>query len=219
MTSEHTILNRLQALIEAGKRIDAARFASANFNRGARVQYGDFHGWRAQSRVALVSLLGENHGYLVDFDKSVTENASSHTRAGIAILAAVQADFQSGYFTTLRNLISAEVFTDFLDMAEYLLEQEYKDAAALLTGAVLEDGLKQIARSKNLQVKPRDDLTAVNSRCAEASVYSRLVQKQIQVWIDVRNKAAHGEFEEYTAQHVKDMHAGVVNFLSTYLGK
>jgi hypothetical protein len=117
---------------------------------------------------------------------------------------------------SFRKLVTAEVFSDFLDMAEHLLANGYKDPSASLIGAVLEIGLRDIASGNELKVGARDDLTALNNRLAEAAVYSRLVQKSINVWIAIRNYADHGQFEQYAAEDVKSMHTGVREFLGRF---
>jgi hypothetical protein len=58
---------------------------------------------------------------------------------GQSILRSVREDVEDGYLTDIRTLISAEVFTDFLEMAEHLDDNGYKDPTAYSTGAVLED--------------------------------------------------------------------------------
>ena len=93
----------------------------------------------------------------------------------------------------------------------------YKDVAASVTGAALEDGLRRIALAHGMVVKPNDDLSSLNHRVADGQVYSRLVQKKIQVWNDIRNSAAHGKFGEYKLEDVSEMIKGVQNFLTEYL--
>ena len=46
-------------------------------------------------------------------------------------------------------------------------------------------------------------------------VYNRLRQKQIAVWIDVRNAADHGNFDDFTNSDVVDLIKGVRHLLST----
>ena len=136
---------------------------------------------------------------------------------GQEILTAVKEDILGGYLTDIKTLISAEVFSDFLEMAEHLLENGYKDPAASLCGAVLEDGLRKIATKKGIKVKSSDDLNSLNDKCANGGVYNRLMQKKIKVWIDIRNKAAHGKFNAYTEEDVQEMLKGVRDFLASYL--
>ena len=120
--------------------------------------------------------------------------------------------------TDVRTLVSAEVFTDFLGMAKHLLERGYRDPAASLCGAVLEQGLRRIATKEGIKVRDRDDLGALNQKLAAKGVYTRLVQKRVTVWTDVRNAADHGEFSQYSKTDVEEMHTGVGSFLAARLG-
>ena len=87
-------------------------------------------------------------------------------------------------------------------MADYLTQQGYKDAAAVVVGSVLEQHLRKLSQRNSIDVvqsggapKKAD---ALNSELAGATVYSKLVQKNVTAWLGLRNKAAHGEYTEYT---------------------
>ncbi|AIY39887.1 hypothetical protein LT85_0727 [Collimonas arenae] len=41
-----------------------------------------------------------------------------------------------------------------------------------------------------------------------------LDQKSVTAWLDLRNKAAHGKYSEYTKEQVEVMCQGVVNFMA-----
>ena len=60
------------------------------------------------------------------------------------ILAAAKEDYIGGLLDDQKTLVCAEVFTDFLQQADYLLREGYKDPAAVIAGAVLEDGLRRL---------------------------------------------------------------------------
>jgi hypothetical protein len=102
------------------------------------------------------------------------------------ILRALREDLELGYLENVRLLVAADLFSDFIEMAEHLLETGYKDPAASLTGAVLEDGLRKIAAHNGITLKSKEDLSSLNTKCADGGVYNRLVQKKINVWIGVR---------------------------------
>ena len=102
-------------------------------------------------------------------------------------------------------------------MVEHLLEHGYKDPAASLCGAVLEQGLRRIATNRGFRVRERDDLSALNRKLASKGVYKRLVQKRLGVWTDVRNAADHGRFTEYSKEDVAEMRQGVSTFLADHL--
>ncbi len=53
----------------------------------------------------------------------------------------------------------------------------------------------------------------LNSDLAKAEVYSKLDQKAVTMWLDLRNKAAHGHFQEYTKDQVSNMIQSVIEFM------
>ena len=178
---------------------------------------GAFAEWRTQCLTLLTNLLGAGHTYVVNFEGDVDKGFTGSVEAGIGILKAVGEDLEDGFLTDVRTLVSAEVFTDFLTMVEHLLERGYKDPAASLCGAVLERGLRQIATNRDVRVRERDDLSSLNQKLAGKGVYTRLLQKRLGVWTDVRNAADHGRFAEYSKEDVAEMHQGVSTFLANHL--
>jgi len=115
----------------------------------------EFFGWRTRSLAALSDIVGDDHHYV----KGVTTACGSaaqlnDSEPGVHILKSLKADIEAGYLREMENLISTEVFGDLLDMAQHLLDQNYKGPAASLTGAVLEDELRRIARN-HLQIGRR----------------------------------------------------------------
>ena len=181
------------------------------------LDHGAFTEWRAQSLSLLGDLLGAEHVYVTDFEREVDRGYTNSVKAGMGILKAVCEDLEDGSLTDVRTLVSAEVFTDLLAMAGHLLERGYKDPAASLCGAVLEEGLRRIATNRGVKVRERDDLSALNQKLATKGVYTRLVQKRLTVWTDVRNAADHGKFSEYSKADVAEMHTGVSSFLALHL--
>ena len=173
--------------------------------------------WRTQSLALLTNLLGAEHTYVVNFKGDAGKDSTVSVENGIGILRAVQEDLRDGFLTDVRILVSADVFTDFLAMAEHLLERQYKDPAASLCGAVLEQGLRRIATNRGVKIRDRDDLSTLNQKLAAKEVYTRLVQKRLAVWTDVRNAADHGRFSDYSMSDVREMHAGVSSFLAQHL--
>ncbi len=178
---------------------------------------GPFSEWQAQVESFLINLLGQDHIYIQRFSERVGKGFPSAVKVGQGILRAVKEDATGGYLTDVVTLISAEIFTDFLDMAEHLFECGYKDPTASLCGAVLEDGLRRIAQKASVKLKSKEDLSSLNHKCADAGIYNRLIQKKIQVWVDIRNNADHGKFSEYSEQDVQDMLNGVRQFLGNHL--
>ena len=106
-------------------------------------------------------------------------------------------------------------------MAEHLLSENYKDPAAVVAGSVLEEHLRQLCQKNSIPIetaKPDGSLVplkadALNSELARANVYSKLDQKNITAWLDLRNKAAHGKYAEYTEAQVDNMLRAVAEFI------
>jgi hypothetical protein len=177
MPLEDRLTNRVEQLIRKADAVLATEGSDAYI--GDQVEYGIFVEWQTQALNFLTNLLGTGHVYVESFKKTVNESSPSQVEAGQGILRAVREDIQGGYLTDVRALVSAEVFTDFLEMAEHLHEGGYKDPAASLAGAVLEDGLRKIAATHGIKAKTKDDLGSLNQRIADGNVYSRLMQKKI----------------------------------------
>jgi hypothetical protein len=137
----------------------------------------------------------------------------------LGILRAMRADYAAGYLSSVAELIHADLFADFLEMSDYLLSQGYKDPAAVVTGAVLEEHLRKLCDKVGLSTvngaaPKKADL--LNAELAGASVYSKLDQKSVTAWLDLRNKAAHGKYSEYTKEQVQALQDGVRHFMVRY---
>lgn len=139
----------------------------------------------------------------------------------IGIVEGLKADVEAGSLLGIKELIHGEVFGDFLEMASYLLDEGYKDPSAVIAGGTLEAHLRQLCQksgiafeitcSSGVRPKKADQL---NSELSNASVYSKLDQKNVTAWLDLRNKAAHGKFDEYSKEQVALMIAGVRDFVT-----
>ena len=106
-------------------------------------------------------------------------------------------------------------------MSTHLLDEGYKDAAAVMIGSVLEEHLRQLCRKHSIDVeiiassgKAPKKADAMNADLAKQSVYNKLDQKNVTAWLDLRNKAAHGKYSEYTKEQVSIMLQGISDFMA-----
>jgi hypothetical protein len=129
----------------------------------------------------------------------------------LGILKAALTDFREGFMADTKLLVSAEVFADFLVQAEILLENDYKDAAAVIIRAVLEDGLRRVCGSKGVVVKPRWGIDDLATELTKVNVLTAVQKKEIDAKRELGNKAAHGKFSEYTKEDVVAFHEFVSN--------
>lgn len=107
--------------------------------------------------------------------------------------------------TKFRELVNAELFFDFIEMADHLIEENYKDAAAVLLGGVLETHIKKLAEANNIELlhKTKPKRTEKLNEELGKTAYSLLEQKQITAWLDLRNKSAHAQYDEYDINQVR----------------
>ncbi len=209
------LLGRLDSLITMGEKVLGTLRWEPNLG-GSWADESMFRQWRTSS-LAFLNTLPSEYIYNHEFEDWCKSTEDSSVKQGVAILRAAKEDIEGGYLQKVEALVSASIFSDFLEMAEHLIDNGYKDPAASLTGAVLEDGLRRICVSNRITLKTKEDISSLNQKLAQKQIYNQLRHKQIQVWNDIRNNADHGNFDEYKAENVKEMLGGVQKFLSEYL--
>lgn len=220
MKLDAQVSKRIAALIEKGEEVLKSERPPPPgvVSVSRRVDAQLYAEWRSQALVCLTQVFGSGHTYRESF-ASDTEKARypSSVKSGLGVLRAALEDVEHGYMDTIQQMAAAEVFTDLIEQAEHLLETGYKDPAASLVGAVLENGLRSLAARNGIAVSERDNLSALNNKLGEKGIYDRLRQKQVAVWTEVRDNADHGHFERVTEGDVADLIKGVRGFLADYL--
>jgi hypothetical protein len=213
------LIKRADELLQLGK----TTLATASETRmGTYVGLANFCEFRAAVLAFVKQTFGADSPYYEDFDAFVPENAAWNVERGMGILKACREELAGGWVFTTRGLVSAEVFSDFLSMAEHLLGEGYKDAAAVMVGSVLEEHLRQLCKKNSIPIEaPKPDGTlaplkadTLNSELSKAGIYSKLDVKNVTAWLDLRNKAAHGKYGEYNADQVGLVLQGVSTFIA-----
>ena len=179
-----------------------------------------FYKFSSASISFVMKLFGENHPYFKTFSDKVNDAMPSTTKRGIGMLHAIKGEIEQGWLTSTRGLISADIFGDFLEMAEHLLTEGYKDPAAVLIGSALEQHLKNLCAANNIDVEIERNgknipkkADVINADLVKENVYSKLDQKSVTYWLGIRNNAAHGNFGEYNSEQVSFMLTAVSEFM------
>jgi len=228
MTSpEEKLKTETKSLIEEGLRIlSLAEFAETGL---AGKDLADVSAWVTRLGQLVRTVYGEKSQQFDSYNEALktpnfyyiycSNNAQISRLVGVA--KSIQHNIEQDLLFDFRALVQADVFADFLEMGEYLLSEGYKDAAAVIFGSVLEDGLRKLCEKRGLPIVNSSGrpltIDPMNSSLAGDGVYSKLEQKQITTWAHIRNKSAHGEYEEYTIEQVKMMMMFVQKFSSDYL--
>lgn len=144
-------------------------------------------------------------------------NAGFYLIHAIGIVEAAKKDFDAGLLSDMRALITAEVFADFIEQSEHLLENGFYIPAASLIGAVLEDTLRKLCEKNNISIPASTKIDRLNADLAKAGIYDKLIQKRITAIADIRNNADHGHFDKFRREDVEDMLKWVRSFTADFL--
>lgn len=175
---------------------------------------------------AIHRITGNNSAYVQEVSRLLQSMPAIHlhTTSIMGVVEALCTDIQAGYVRSIVELAHADVFGDFLEMAQHLCDTKYKDASAVIAGSTLEAHLRNLCQKAGVPVqttKPNGDVVpkkaeGMNSDLAAADTYSKLDQKNVTAWLDLRNKAAHGLYNEYTQEQVAILVTSIRDFITRY---
>jgi len=207
--------------VQLGEQVKATEFSRSG---NGIVYLGDSgvnselaHEWGTSSLNLLARVFGDNGIHYRSFEALFPKFGDySPVVKALSILRAAKADYEQGFLFDARVLIEAEVFDEFLDQAKHLLDVGYFQAAAVVIGSVLEDGLRKLCERHNIPLPTKPKLDAMNSDLTKQNVYNKLTQKRITWLADLRNRAAHGEWDTFTAEDVETMLRSVRQFMEIH---
>jgi hypothetical protein len=130
------------------------------------------------------------------------------------VLSALRGDYEAGRLQSFEELIHADLFSDFLEMAEFFLQEGYKDPAAVMAGGVLEEHLRKLCGKHGVTIPAKPSLNTMNTDLAKKGAYTKNDQQQVTTWARYRNDAAHGNYSNYTNGEIRLMVAGIRDFIS-----
>lgn len=199
---------------------EARRHVRTEHHGTVWLKYEGFYKFKTAATSFILKRFGKEHPYFTEFVEHSSSGTVSNVEIGLGILDAVRDEIRNGCLLTTRGLISADIFGDFMEMAEHLLEENYKDPATVLIGSALEQHLRNLAvahgvgtifENRGSITKKKADL--LNADLAKAGVYSKIDQKSITAWLGIRNDAAHGHFDNYNKESVQFMLGAVSEFI------
>jgi hypothetical protein len=146
----------------------------------------------------------------------------------ISRLKGLKDDFQKGFLGDLGLEIEAAIVADYMGQAEQLLAEgqsgKYDHVpAAVLAGAVLEKSLRTLCDKQSPSISTVNNngkpltLTPLIDVLKKNNVFNELTAKQLRAWADIRNSAAHGQFDEFNRSQVDLMIQGINNFLANHM--
>ncbi|MER5521282.1 hypothetical protein [Streptomyces sp. NPDC002763] len=167
---------------------------------------------------AIDRLAPPNSSYTKQLDLHRSEKRIRHKIHDVySIALGLRDDLKSGWVKSVVEMVHADTHSDYLEMAETLLRSGYKDAAAVIAGTALEVHIRALCVKHGVETELSDGApkkaTVMNADLKKADVYATLQEKQVTAWMDLRNQAAHGNYEKYDASEVRALASGVRDFM------
>lgn len=137
-----------------------------------------------------------------------------------AIAHALRDDYALGGLTAIEEIVHADLFDDFLEMANELLSKGFIGPAAVLAGTVLEEQLRKLATKHGIATTDEKG----RARSAEtlgvdlrkANVITEVQRKSVTAWYAQRTEGAHGHPENLNESDVERMIDGVRDFVARH---
>ena len=215
MKVDEKIRARMDELIALGRKVLATRQSPRAGNLTS-----DFVDVQLANQwlTSCLSLLGRVFGEQSAHYHRLKEQFPSYPKwpnvdQAFGVLLAAKDDLESESLFSLKQLVEAELFDEFLEQAEYLLSAGYFQPAAVIAGCVLEDGLRKLCIANGITLPDHPKLDWMNVELSKSGVYTKLTQKRITSLADIRNSAAHGKWREFTQADVEAMVRDIRNFM------
>lgn len=218
MRVDQKILQRMDELLTAGEKVLSTRKSPPRNTVGfdSSVNGQDAYQWFTSVQNLLVRVFGEESEHYKNF---TAQNKKGLTYSPVfraqGILKAAKDDYEHEQLFDLKKIIEAEVFDDFLDQATALLEAGYFQPAAVIAGSVLEDGLRKLCVKGKIALPLKPKLDSMNAELAKSGLYNKLTQKKITAIADIRNNAAHGNWNQFEKQDVQEAISWIAQFMES----
>lgn len=178
------------------------------------VEIEAFKKWESNCNV-LINLLGD----LASPWKEMFNGEKSHTllttKSMIGGLKSINDSIDKGYLLKIEDLIFAEAFSNLIDQADYLFEQDFILAAGVISRAVLEEKLRNLCTNQEIELsKQRPTLSDFNNELYKSKFYDKIEFKNIDFLSSIGNNAAHNQ--PIKKEEISKMINGVKEILLKY---
>jgi hypothetical protein len=216
-------LARFDALIEEGDRVVRSLDARPHdASVAASLE------WGTKCASLLTQILPRSHPRHADIQTyGVEYGCVTNPPRQLAQLRGIRDDFAHGFLDDLGEQIEAEIASDYMTQAERLLTEGQSGQfdhvpAAVLAGAVLEHSLRALCTRQSPAIPTAKatgqplTLDPLIIALKKANVFKQPQAAQLSAWAHIRNKAAHGEFDQFTREDVSLMVQGIRAFLAVH---
>jgi len=175
----------------------------------------DWQQWASSALHLLQNVFGNNtsphyRNFTMVYDRCVGRKEEIQELKGI--FRGAKADYDGGYAFSLPTVISGEIYGDFILLAKKALDEGFKDVAAVLASAALEDALKRFAQMNELDVTGKamqEVVGALKSRGLVGGAQKSLLDAMPRI----RDYSMHANWDKITPQDV----GSVIGFVEQLL--
>jgi hypothetical protein len=133
-----------------------------------------------------------------------------------AVLQNLLSDMEAGLLGSITDHARAETFDDFLEHAEFYVQQSRKNEAGVISGVVFEDLLRQVCRKQQI-VEKDVKLDQLISQLTSNGTFTAVKAKRARVAAHVRTKASHAQWDEFEMDDVRATLAFTHEFIVSHL--
>lgn len=177
----------------------------------------EFIGWATSAQDLIRAVFRDSSPQYENFVSALKSPSGSKAKVDAlkSVFLSAKGAFEGGYVFNVELTVSGELFGDFIATAKHALSQSYKDVAAVLACAALEDTLKRYALAKELIVEGnsmQDTVNALKSKGLVTGAQKSLLDPMPKI----RDYAMHANWDKITAPDVSSVIGYVEQFLLTH---
>jgi uncharacterized protein DUF4145 len=181
---------------------------------GSHVPKGAWQQWATSAQNLILAVFGEQSPHYTNFVAAFKDCNGYDYEVDVlkGVFFSAKEDFEGGYVFDVDLRVSGEVFGDFITLARQSLSEGYKDVAAVLACAALEDALKRYAAVNGLDINDKTMQEVVNALKSGGFVAG--AQKSLlDAMPRIRNFAMHADWDKLSAPDV----SSVIGFVEQFL--
>ena len=173
-----------------------------------------FKEWKSNCNV-LISILRDHSEPWDELFKGNKTNTIENAKSMLGGLKSILTSIEKGYLIRVEELVFAEAFSNLMEQAEHLYELKYFLAAGVVTRAILEEKLRNLCHSCNVQfTKAKPTLSDYNNELYKLKMIDKIEMKNIDFLISVGNNAAHNQ--PIKEDEIQKLISGVKTILTKY---
>jgi hypothetical protein len=219
MKNKDNLTKKLQAVIEMGNRVLATE--TRGFQQQTFVDEQKFHDFRISGLSLLSRIFGDTSQHYTCFKSEVTIPGSSRTKRGIGILTAAARELQDNWLETTRGNISAEILSEFMDMARIHIDENAPVAAVILMSAVLEKHLRNLCQANGIATVNRQQSRPAKKKSLQLTgdgykkkLFDRSQNKRLISWLELQENVSKNPALTISTEKADKMHKGIQRFIT-----